>query len=523
MDYPDGGEAIMSSGISASLAMQASQRLEMNLSPQLIQSMELLQLPTLQLEQRLHQEQMENPALEIVDGEDRNEAVDEEFDDSEPQAGGDDMIGLERFDGIDYDWSDSHDEYSPTRAAWGDDDIYDPIANAESRQPSLVEHLESQIALLDLAPRIRRLAEAMAEKLDAGGWLTVPLEETVPADLQPPPDRRELEAALAALQTLDPKGIGSRNLSECLAIQLRDRPEASPAALAMAENHLEDLAANRLPRIARALKCRLSEVKEGAALIRTLNPRPGASYAFEAAPPVKPDLVVEGDAKSGFRVLLVSGREEPAISEYFSAMFDNSRRGRLVRERLETDESRSAAFAAFREQIRHNGLSRTFRNKYNHAQWLIKAVAQREQTMLAVARAIIDAQQPYLAGVKDAPEPLFMQEIADRVGFDVSTVSRAVKDKYIDTPLGLKPLKHFFARASSAVPADGEAKGETRSNAAVMLRIRGMIEAEDKRRPLRDNEILERLAAEKVAIKRRTLVNYREKMGFPSHSHRREH
>ena len=514
----------MSSGISTGLAMQASQRLEMNLSPQLIQSMELLQLPLLQLEQRLHQEQMENPALEITDGEDRSDAGDETFDDSEPQTGGDDMVGLERFDGIDYDWSDSHDEHSPARAARGDDDdIYDPIANAESRQPSLIEHLESQIALLDLSPRVRLLAGAMAEKLDAGGWLTVPLEETVPPDLQPPPDRSELEAALAALQTLDPKGIGSRNLSECLAVQLRDRPDASPVARSMAENHLEDLAANRLPKIARALKCGLDEVKEGAALIRTLNPRPGASYASEAAPPVKPDLVVEGDAESGFRVRLVSGREEPAVSEYFSALFDTSRRGRLVRERLEADESRSAAFAAFREQVRRNGLSRTFRDKYNHAQWLIKAVAQREQTMLAVARAIVEAQQPYLAGIKEAPEPLFMQEIANRVGFDVSTISRAVKDKYVDTPLGLKPLKHFFARASSTVPADGEARGETRSNAAVMLRIREMIEAEDKRRPLRDNEILERLAAEGVAIKRRTLVNYREKMRFPSHSHRREH
>ena len=513
----------MSTGMSAGLAMQASQRLEMNLSPQLIQSMELLQLPMMQLEQRLHQEQMENPALEIVDGEDREETAAETFDDSETRADRDETAGLEHLDEIDYDWSDSHDDRSPARTGRNDDEAFDPIANAESRPPSLSAHLEFQIALLDLPPRIRGLAEAMAEKLDANGWLTVPLEETVPENLRPQPDRSELEAALAALQSLDPQGVGARNLSECLVIQLRDRPEAFPVAQAMAESHLEDLAANRLPKIARALKCSLDEVKAGAALIRTLTPRPGADYAIGAVPPVKPDLVVEGDAESGFRVRLVSGREEPVISEYFSALFDNSRRGRLVRARLEADESRSAAYAAFREQIRRNGLSRTFRDKYNHAQWLIKAVAQREQTMLAVAGAIVKAQQSYLAGIKDAPEPLFMQEIAERVGFDVSTVSRAVKDKYIDTPLGLKPLKHFFARASSAVPEDGKAGGETRSNAAVMLRIREAIEAEDKRRPLRDNEILKLLAAEGVAIKRRTLVNYREKMGFPSHSHRREH
>ncbi|MDR1518836.1 MAG: hypothetical protein LBU23_01660, partial [Planctomycetota bacterium] len=387
-------------------------------------------------------------------------------------------------------------------------------------------HLERQLAETHLDGRARQLATALIGKLDANGWLTTPLDEAAPPDLEPPPGKRELEAALAELQKLDPNGIGARNLSECLLIQLRHRPDASPLALAMAKSRLEDLAANRLPKIARALKCGVEEVKAAAALIRTLNPRPGAGFAAEPALAVRPELKVEGDAENGFRARLVSGRE-PRIADFFIAMFDRSRRGGLIRERLEKDPERGPAFEAFRGQMRRGGLVKSFRDKYNSAQWLVKAVSQREQTILTVADAVIQAQGDYLAGRTDAPATLFMQRIATELGFDISTVSRAVKDKYIDTPRGIKPLKFFFARAGAAstpaaAGADGQA-GRQSSAAAVMLRIKAMIEGEDKRRPLRDSEIMERLAADGVVIKRRSIVNYREKMGFPSHSHRRGH
>ena len=531
----------MSSGISTGLSMQIAQRLEMALSPQMIQSMELLQMPIMQLEQRIRQEQLENPTLEIeeleADGDGAADAaVDPPLDDpedsdiasareyaeeSDPETDvypdHDDATGLERVDEVDVDWDDVYDDYSPSRGPVDEEDVFDPIANAVSRPPSLIEYLLTQLSETPMPSRIRRLAEGMVQKLDANGWLTVPLSETVP-DGEMPPTRGEQEQALAEVHKLDPDGVGARNLSECLLLQLENRPEPNPVAIAIARDYLEDLAANRLPKIARSLKCGLDDVKQAAETIRTLNPRPGAEYSEEPVLAIKPELAVDGDAERGYTVRLTSGLQ-PQVSDFFTALFDNSRRGKILRERLEADPARAETFHQFREQMRRTGLSRKFREKYNNAQWLVKAVAQREKTILSVANEIVRAQEEYLAERIPTPAPLFMQEIADKVGYDISTVSRAVKDKYMDTPLGIKPLKHFFARASGVVEPGIEAS----SNASVMLRIREMIEQEDRKRPLRDNEIMKRLAGDGIAVKRRSIVNYREKLGYPSHSHRKEY
>ena len=532
----------MTSGLSTGLSMQVAQRLEMALSPQMIQSMELLQMPIMQLEQRIRQEQLENPTLEIEEIENLEGETNEDFttpDDVGPDVGGgvetirevdeeadpetdvypdrDRAEGLERVDEVDCDWNDIYDEYAPARGPSQDDEIFDPIANAVARPPSLIEHLLTQLSETPMPDRIRRLAAGMVQKLDSNGWLTVPLEETIPEG-EAAPTREELNRALSEVHKLSPDGVGARSLSECLLMQLKNRPESTPIAESMVQNHLEDLAANRLPKIARDLKCELDDVKHAAEIIRTLNPRPGADFSEEPILAIRPELIVEGDAETGYTVRLASGMQ-PQVSDFFIALFDNSRRGRIVRERLEADPFKSEAFAQFREQMRKSGLSRVFREKYNNAQWLVKAVAQREKTILSVATEIIRAQEDYLAERAPAPAPLFMQDIADRVGYDISTVSRAVKDKYIDTPLGIKPLKHFFARASGARDTGGDAS----SNIEVLNRIKEMIEQEDRRRPLRDNEIMERLAADGIVIKRRSIVNYREKLGYPSHSHRKEH
>lgn len=529
--------------MSAGLSMQVAQRMEMALSPQMIQSMELLQMPIMQLEQRIRQEQLENPTLEIeeienLEGEGNEdltvpdavgpdegggvETARETAEEVEPEvdvyADRDAAEGLERVDEVDYNWEDAYDDYSPARGSSQDDEeAFDPIANAVARPPSLVEHLLTQLSETPMPDRIRRLAGGMVQKLDSNGWLTSPLEESVPEG-EVPPSRAELEAALAEVQKLDPDGIGARGLAECLLLQLQNRPESTPVAVGIVTSHLEDLAANRLPKIARDLKCDLEDVKEAVDVIRSLNPRPGADFTEEPVLAIRPELIVEGDAEEGYTVRLTSGTQ-PQVSDFFIALFDNSRRGKIVRERIEADPEKAEAFAQFREQMRRTGLSRKFREKYNNAQWLVKAVAQREKTILSVATEIIRAQEDYLAQRISAPAPLFMQEIADRVGYDISTVSRAVRDKYVDTPLGIKPLKHFFARASGGAKEGAEAS----SNAEVLQKIKDMIENEDKRRPLRDNEIMERLEADGITIKRRSIVNYREKLGYASHSHRKEH
>lgn len=522
----------MSSGMSPSLTMQPLLRPELTLTPQMIQSMELLQMPLLQLEQKLRQEQLENPILELADIEsleappawDEADADDQVEDGAasaaapEVQPDDDAATGLEHVDDIDCDWNDVYDDYRAPRAASGDDgdEAFDPIANAVAKPPSLAEHLLIQLAETPMSERIRRLVEGMIEKLDANGWLTIPLRETVPPG-EPPPTDDELREALAEVQQLEPDGVGGRNLSECLLLQLTNRAGADPVAEAVIKSHLKDLGANRLPKIAKDLKCGLDEVKRAAEVIRTLNPRPGADFAAPPPPAIRPELSVEETADGGFVVRLASG-SQPRVSDFFIALFDNSRRGKILRERLERDPEKSEAFTQFKEQMRRSGLGKKFREKYATAQWLVKAVAQREKTLLAVAEAIVGAQRGYLAQRSEAPAPLFMQEIADRVGYDISTISRAVKDKYIDTPLGVKPLKDFFARSSGA----GDS-GSATSSALVLMKIRDMIEAEDKKHPLRDNDIMEKLAAEGIDLKRRSIANYRERLGFPSHSRRKEY
>ncbi|MDR3211324.1 MAG: RNA polymerase factor sigma-54 [Planctomycetota bacterium] len=549
----------MSSGISASLVMQPTTRLDMTLTPQIIQSMELLQMPLLQLEQRLRQEQLDNPVLELSELEERPDAdnpsaAEEDANgatyasslaEASPEGGKgeaaanqgdndtprekteaddgtilpdwDQPRGLERADDLDYSWNDIYDNLSPSRRRGdaNDEDVFDPIANATARPPSLVEHLLEQLGETSLPPRLRQLASWMAQKIDANGWLTVPLSEVLPYREEATPE--ELSAALKELQKLDPDGVGARNLSECLLLQLANRPEATVVTTELARHHLEDLAANRLPKIAKNLQCSLDEVKTAAALIRTLNPRPGAGFSASPPPPVRPDLIIEEAGDGTFLIRLVSGAN-PQVSEFWIALYDNSRRGKILRQRLENDPVRGPAFKEFQEHLKTTGMGRLFREKYNNAQFLVKAVAQRERTLLSVAEEIVRVQKDYLARLSPAPAPLFMQDIALRIGYDISTISRAVKDKYIDTPIGIKPMKDFFSR-SSGVDNDGAAN----SNASVLLKIREMIETEDKRHPLRDNDILKSLAAEGITIKRRSIVNYREKMGYPSHSHRKEY
>lgn len=535
--------------MSTGLAMQVAQRLEMALTPQMIQSMELLQMPLMQLEQRLRQEQLENPILALNDLEEREaeedsawsaaddgeaerenetsqtvltEEVNEVSEDVFPDR--DRHEGLEHVGDVDYNWDDVYDDYASPRQSYDpdDDEAFDPIANAPARPQSLSEHLHTQLAETPMSERIRALAGGMVENLDARGWLTDPLETSIPKDFpEPPPTAEELKEALLELQKLDPDGIGARDLSECLELQLLNRPERNDIALGIVKHHLEDLAANRLPKMAKDLKCSLEEIKEAGDLIRTLNPHPGAGFSAPPPPAIRPELVVDENAEGEFTVRLTSG-VQPQISDFFTALFDNSRRGKILRERMEKDPVQSEAFTQFKEQMRKSGLGKKFREKYNNAQWLVKAVAQREKTLLSVATEIVDAQQDYLAERTPAPAPLFMQDIANRVGYDISTVSRAVKDKYIDTPLGIKPLKDFFAR-TSGVATPGEPQDASTSNASVLLKIKEMIEAEDKRRPLRDNEIMERLAADGIQLKRRSIVNYREKLGYASHSHRKEY
>ncbi len=511
--------------LSPNLSLQMSQQMQLVMTPQMIQSMEMLQLPLMALEQRVQQEILENPALEMRDlaGDAEDDAADnivaDEEEDSPSAAQAEESEDLSRVDEIDCDWDELHDETSPRRSAEEDEeDRFDAIANVPGREISFLDYLESQLPYETSSERQQRLCQRIIAHLDAAGYLQTPLAEIIDPEEQPPVALGEMEEALAIVQHLDPPGVGARNLQECLRLQIERLGGGHPLALAIVEKHLEDLAANRLPQIAKALGCNIDEVKAAAAFLKTLKPQPGLDYGPGGISQVQPDVIVTMNDKGDLEVRL-AGSVQPEISEIFLALFDTSGRGRKLREEFLSNPEKAAEFRQMQEMLKHGEHGRHLREKYQAARWLVTAVAQRERTLLRVAQAIVAAQRPFLSGQSDAPAPLMMQTVARELGLDISTVSRTVRDKYMATPVGLKPMRMFFVRAVGGQGNGGDA--ET-SNAYIKNRIRQLIENEDKRHPLKDHEIQARLSQEGIAIKRRTVAKHRAELGFPSHAQRRE-
>jgi len=514
----------MSPDFSPGLSMQMSQRMEMVMTPQMIQSMEMLQLPLMALEQKIQQELIENPALELAEM--RDEGDEASFDGDEEEAGEapeafvDDELDLNenlgKVDELDYDWDSYYEEVAPRRVSLNDEERFDLIENAPGREMSFPQYLESQLTFMNLSERERKICTQIIYNLDPAGYLTIPLSETIPVGEELPPSEDELEDALEAVQSLDPPGVGSRNVRECLLRQIDALGENHHFERELVRHHLEDLAANRLPLIARGMGATVEDVKRAAAFVRTLNPHPGLDYGSGGIAHVQPDVIAELNEEGELIVTLIGGAQ-PDISDMFMALFDTTKRGRELREKMSRDPERAEEFKQMREMLKVGDQGKVLRDKYQSARWLITAIAQRERTLLRVAQDIAESQKEYLVGQSDAPAPLMMQDVADRVGIDISTVSRAVRDKYIDTPIGLKPLRMFFTRAVGGSHGNADS-----SNVQIMNQIRDFINAEDKKKPLKDDEIQDMLEKSGMSIKRRTVAKYRANLGFPSHSQRRE-
>ncbi len=491
------------------------------MTPQMIQSMEMLQLPMLALEQRIQQELLENPALDLLDlGEapvDSAAAEEPGLTEENQGEAADANTDLRKVDEIDYDWDNFYDEAPPRRYRGDDEERFDLIENAPGRSATFPEYLAEQLVYVDLSEREKSIATHLVYSLDPSGYLTTPLAEAVDLEEASPPTDEELAAALKVVQRLDPPGVGARDARECLLLQIDALGTDHPLARAIVDEHLHDLAANRLPQIARSTHSDIEDIKRASHFIRTLNPHPGLEYSPGSRTHVQPDVIV--DMEDGKWDVRLVGGSQPEISDTFLALFDTTKRGRQLREEILADPERSTQFKQMQELLKNGGQGNMLRDKYQSARWLVTAIAQRERTLLRVAKEIVSAQEAFLAGQSDAPAPLMMQAVADRVGIDISTVSRAVRDKYADTPIGLKPLRMFFTRAVGG----SRAGGRESSNVHIMNRVREIIEAEDKKKPLKDDQIQKKLAEESIDIKRRTVAKYRSNLGFPSHSQRREY
>jgi len=547
------------------------------LSPQMYMSMEILCLNSLDLEDRIDSELEENVALEIVEegrSEEREIPTSEGGALAPPAA--ETSVGIDeppdavpddfnrRMEQWDRYAQEEYDSRLGPRASFDDDkdEKFEALNNTEGRPMSLQDYLEEQVRLLDRKvlgedpELIVELCHAIIYNIDERGYLMYSLDEIHQALLRegrgepapqdggeaqagvelpsqpsavasgipgpgadpraaargtpaPPPEnfsmkpdvgetirklsripsQEQLQRALSIVQTLDPPGIAGLDLRECLLLQLRRDGQAYPVEIRIIEAYLDDLANNRFPKIAKALGISVEDVKTAAETIASLNPLPGSLFGGEAARFIRPDVVVT--EVEGVYEVKVDSESVPRlqISSYYRDLYRNAGKD--------------------------PELKKFIKKKLENAEWLIAAIRQRQSTLLRIAQEIVEIQKGFLEHGISHLQALKMVDVAERVGVHVSTISRAISGKYVQTPRGIFDLKSFFT--GGAVKSDGtlEARG------SIIQRIKDLIAQEDQQSPLSDIDIVKRLEESDIRISRRTVTKYREAESIPSSRQRR--
>ncbi|MEN6457734.1 MAG: RNA polymerase factor sigma-54 [Thermoguttaceae bacterium] len=480
------------------------------LAPRMIQSMEILQLPILALQERIEQEMEENPVLELQqeqeDPEERESSLGEP--DAEDRVAPDapteeerelviddahsNESDFERLMKMDEEWPDHfEDRAHPSRGEIEEagQRKTDAMANMAERPQSLQDYLHDQLSWFDLDPALRAMADRIIYNLDTNGYVQGRLEDLLGPDATAE-DLALVQQALRVVQRLDPPGIGARDLRECLLLQLVPGVPHYEQLRTLIANHLEDLEHNRLPAISRKTGYSLDLIQEVLAELRKLNPKPGAEFNSALVPPVTPDVFVELDENGQYQVRLEDA-DTPSlfISPYYRRLFQDAETSPEAREYI--------------------------KRKINSAQWLIDSIQQRRSTLLKVSKAITEHQKDFLDKGPEAIEPLKMQQIADKVGVHVTTVSRAVDEKWIQTPRGIFPLRRFFCGGTTG--ADGEEVAWD----TVRRKLQELVDTEDKQHPMSDDQLVAKLGEAGVTVARRTVTKYRKAMGILSSRQRR--
>lgn len=474
------------------------------LAPRMIQSMEILQLPILALEERVQQELVENPVLEIRE-EPEEEPLEppEEVEPPLPVTEDEKALVIDEEHGLAQDFErlmqleelypEHFDEqFRPSRNRIEEEmeRIHDLLANQEDHPQTLQDYLMHQLSYFDLRPEVRAMAERIIYNLDRNGYLPMPLRDLLPADASPE-DLAAAEEALRVVQQMDPPGVGARDLKECLLLQLQPGMPYYEELRTIITEHLKELENNRLPVIAKKMGIPLERVQAAVAELRKLNPKPGADFDTEKPMPVRPDIFVEQAEDGSYRVRVEEGRVPSLyISPFYRQLLASGKLNNEAKEYL--------------------------KRKLNSAQWLIDSIRQRRNTLARIAQAIIDHQREFLEKGPAYIEPLKMQQIAEKVGVDVSTVSRAVDGKWVQTPSGIYPLRKFFCGGTVADDGDQVAWD------AIRIKLKEIIDKEDKRNPLSDEEIVAELAKQGIHVARRTVTKYRKAMKIPSSRQRRQ-
>ncbi len=442
--------------------------LQQTLSPQMQQSLNILQAPLMELRQLVAAELEANPVLE------------EEPRETPPEAA--------EGDRSDSDLAEEWNEYFAQRAIaepWTTEaqERRQHFFDSQTRSPSLADHLLEQLGVPSLSDRERGIAMVVVGNIDERGYLCATDEEMA---AQAGCTVDEIARMVTAVQALEPAGVGARNLSECLLLQLRRNGRGYGLESRIVAHHLDELGRRKIPEIARALHVTPAEVQRAAEVIAQLNPRPGRQFSADEDQTVIPDVIVEKDGDS--YVVSLNNDEIPSlrIGDDYKDMLSQPGSSREVRDYL-------------REKIRGG-------------RFFIKCIQQRQHTLLNIAREIVQRQREFFDIGPANLRPMTMSQVAQAVGVHETTVSRAVSGKYMQTPRGLYELKYFFTSGYTT------AEGQSVSNESVRQAIAELIRHEDPRHPMSDQEIVSRLTEQGVPIARRTVAKYREQLGIlPSH------
>jgi len=496
--------------------MRIDQR--MKLAPRMIQSMEILQLAMAALEERIEQEMASNPTLELREGgEDAQEIAAErtqsERDDHEGERelivseesptnhNADDFERLNNFseeigDGWEPNTYETGESYRPARDNGERDGKLDAMANTAARPQSLADQLLAQWCLLETDPDMRRAGEFIIGYIDDDGYLRTPMETLL---AQAPPDitRAQLEEALALLQrSLEPVGLGARDVRECLLLQIdaRQRQDGDDLTVQrlIVSDYLKDVEANRLPRIARATGLDIERVKAAILSLRQFHIHPGRLLVSDSPRAIRPDAIIEFDEEQDcYTARLTSGRLPAVhISPRYLKLIKDQRLPRKDREFLNSN--------------------------IRSARWLLEAIEQRNNTLLRVISVVVAAQRDFFDQGPQMLKPLPMTTVADQLGIHVATVSRAVNEKYLQTPRGIYPLRMFFSGGTETE------SGDAMSWAAIQAKLEQIIAEENKSEPLSDDQLVDKLKEAGIEIARRTVAKYRKQLNIPPARQRKE-
>jgi len=452
---------------------------QQTLSPQMQQSLQLLQTPVAELRQLVASEMASNPVLEDI-GPSSSTADPQEISDAQDEANRRDL----RISSLQEEWR----EYMPQSGSGSsgsfsseDEERRGILFDSQTSRPTLREAVISQAAGYPESELI--IVEAIAGNLDHDGYLRIPLDDLA-ASIPVLPN--QLEKVLEKVRQFEPAGVAAHDLADCLCLQLARRGEGNGLAARILKHHLDQLARHRFDEIARAIRVPLDDVAAAARLIATLEPKPGRPFAEIDEQGVIPDLMVlpEGD----HFVVRLNEEELPRLrisGEY--------------KEMLATRGENEELLLYLRDKIRG-------------ARVFLRSLQQRQQTLLAIGNQIVERQEEFFRRGKEALRPLIMAQIADAVGLHVTTVSRAVSGKFMETPQGLLEMKYFFT------PGFQNSDGTSVSNEVVKEAIRELIDHELPKSPLSDQDIVSSLSQRGLKVARRTIAKYREQLGIlPSH------